>query len=151
MASRLKNGFPSLHKGLIKELKKEKTQPYDQVVFFFFRQSKTNALDRAYSISTCKELYPYSKSILVSIPLVGLFTFQCSPGCRRTSSLRVSMPCIGLIPFLLTLAQQLCPTRNMFQCPESGLSHFYREQDSKISNQYRFQCPESSLSHFYDR
>ena len=37
----------------------------------------------------------------------------------------------------------------MFQCPLSGLSHFYKEKKIKLFIGGMFQCPLSGLSHFY--
>ena len=61
-----------------------------------------NALTRAYSISTyCKYGYTQSDEITVSMPLLGLIPFlQCIWTDHLTSILTVSMPLLGLIPFL---------------------------------------------------
>ena len=86
----------------------------------------------------------------------------------------VSMPCVGLTPFLHSSLQQgLCAW--LFQCPVSGLLHFYGNRsvlyrvkercfnalcraysistldlkDDGGKEYLRFQCPVSGLLHFY--
>ena len=88
-------------------------------------QECVNALHRAYSISTSFELISGKKSK------------------------GVSMPFIGLTPFLHYFAMQI---RNelVCQCPLSGLLHFYMTMKKPLSNLGAWcQCPSSGFLHFY--
>ena len=108
------------------------------------------------------------------MPCVGLTPFlQAAWTYRKDRAWPVSMPCVGLTPFLHegTCVQKIsqggfqCPVsgllhfydvpytkenwRDMFQCPVSGLLHFYILNTRSMSPIYRFQCPVSGLLHFY--
>ena len=62
----------------------------------------------------------------------------------------MSMPLLGLIPFLQSLKKTLSRRQSLCQCPYSGLSHFYQyERNSRWMVLHRCQCPYSGLSHFY--
>ncbi len=84
-----------------------------------------NALHRAYPISTMR----LEKSIMIE---------WC-----------VSMPYIGLIPFLLMNNINIIMETVECQCPTSGLSHFYALKRFYVTVIFACQCPTSGLSHFY--
>ena len=112
-----------------------------------------NALHRAYPISSkdntvCKKLkhfrfqcptsglsHFFGKTLriyrpnpnIVSMPYIGLIPFLRYDGYGHFSGYDVvSMPYIGLIPFLRVETKTDFTIGYMFQCPTSGLSHFFR-------------------------
>ena len=100
------------------------------LLFYLFRMAMqcfcVNALHRAYPISTAMIGKEIIKMTLCQCPTSGLshFYLQISR-LYYIDPISVSMPYIGLIPFLRygydirVLKSKLC------QCPTSGLSHFY--------------------------
>ena len=85
-----------------------------------------NALCRAYSISTNIE-YILAEDILVcQCPVSGLFHFYGKKNEKNNKKEVVSMPCVGLIPFLLPSARKTGWKEIVCQCPVSGLFHFYK-------------------------
>ena len=87
-----------------------------------------NALYRAYSISTSAKIYGEIKIGDVSMPFIGLIPFLRSLAEKTgVSTSGVSMPFIGLIPFLLSEYEVQEVAARKFQCPLSGLFHFYHQ------------------------
>ena len=85
-----------------------------------------NALTRAYPISTATSLNV------------------------KAAESDVSMPLLGLIPFLRSRGFRNYRSRSRCQCPYSGLSHFYPTPEvPEIVVTPVCQCPYSGLSHFY--
>ena len=64
--------------------------------------------------------------------------------------MNVSMPFIGLISFLRIITSYKKLVIEKFQCPLSGLSHFYVKLKKFKLMERMFQCPLSGLSHFYN-
>ena len=63
----------------------------------------------------------------VSMPYLGLSPFlQEKKRKAKWEKEYVSMPCLGLSPFLLNFRDAITSTNQMCQCPVSGYPHFYR-------------------------
>ena len=61
----------------------------------------------------------------------------------------VSMPFIGLSPFLLCAFLKVQPGDIMCQCPLSGFLHFYSDSKEDLELAEQCQCPLSGFLHFY--
>ena len=133
-----------------------------------------NALHRAYSISTERYVYDRDSENVCQCPSSGLLHFYLQARlfvrnghvvCQCLSSgllhfyqqqksdnswkMIVSMPFIGLTPFLHLKDADLGASVEMCQCPSSGLLHFYNFLKIKHNNNRMCQCPSSGLLHFY--
>ncbi len=92
-----------------------------------------NALTRAYPISTAF-LSAVEVGKKCQCPYSGLSHFYDYS--RFTVSIGVSMPLLGLIPFLHEFMSNNTNVTLRCQCPYSGLSHFYRNYVEKIEKNF---------------
>ncbi len=121
-------------------------------IMYSFRSNKVrfNALSRDHPISTRHQGAICSSFLFVSMPYLGLIPFLPERSGKSLSlDLTVSMPYLGLIPFLHDKCMERYYESVQFQCPISGSSHFYKERRCIMFDTLAFQCPISGSSHFY--
>jgi len=110
-----------------------------------------NALHRAYSISTKENFCFGIKTDWVSMPFIGLTPFlqpnmtSCNP-----NTTMCQCPSSGLLHFYYTYNKKYNDLYELCQCPSSGLLHFYKNQDAGNNGNNGCQCPSSGLLHFYN-
>ena len=110
-----------------------------------------NALYRAFSISTAGLRYGRCQSLCVSMPFIGLSPFLLLLWKDYLMFYQlVSMPFIGLSPFLLSMILTLWRCYASVSMPFIGLPPFLQtfdlNEDTKV---LLCQCPLSGFLHFY--
>ena len=115
------------------------------------QQQRVNALWRAYLISTARKERGISHEHAVSMPYIGLPPFlQMEETKTSIRQIVCQCPTSGFSHFYLVGLEFTIRTNNLCQCPTSGFSHFYSVNSKIILYcKYLCQCPTSGFSHFY--